>query len=211
MYGFANKRWQRTIDAMLEKITGVRHIHLLRIIGLVEPHYNCGLKILHADRLMKNAEETGLSGNQWGDRANRSAPACATRRLMTYESSRIMHKTIAIASADKSNCFDCLTPSATDAVNKKKGMDGITCRCDNKFMEGMKRNVKTAFGVSKFFYNANHGDTQHSRKIQGEASVVGEWTRVANSMLFPYETKTLTTGSPWNEWWRCLSMMLTTS
>ena len=46
MYGFANKRWQRAIDAMLEKITGVRHIYLLQIIGLVETDYNCGLKIL---------------------------------------------------------------------------------------------------------------------------------------------------------------------
>ena len=163
MYEFANKRWQRAIDAMLENITGVRHIHLLQIIGLVDTDYNCGLKILYVNRLMKNAEETGLSGNQWGGRAIRSAPACATRRFMTYQSSRIMHKTIAIGSADKSNCFDCLTPLLTNAVNKKKGMDRITCRCDNKVMEGMKRNVKTAFGVSKSFYNTNHGDTQHSQ------------------------------------------------
>ena len=86
---------------------------------------------------MKNAEESGLSGNQWGGRANSRTPACATRRLMTYESSHIMHKTVAIGSADKSNYFDRLTPLLTDTVNKKKGMDGITCRCDNKVVAGM--------------------------------------------------------------------------
>ena len=195
MYGFANKRWQRAINAMLEKITGVRHIHLSRITGLVEPDYNYVLKVLYADHLRKNAEETGLSGNQWGGLASKSAPACATHRLMTYESSRIMHKTVTIGSANKSNCFDCLTPLLTDAVNKKKGMDGITYRCDNKVMEGMRRNVKTSFGVSKSFYNTNHGDTQHSGKIQSKASVIGEWTLVANSMLVPYETKMRETGN----------------
>ena len=35
-YGFANKRWQRAINLVLEKAAGVRHMHLLRIIGLVE-------------------------------------------------------------------------------------------------------------------------------------------------------------------------------
>ena len=93
MYGFANKHWQQAINAMLEKITGVRHIHLLRIVGLVEPDYNCGLKILYADRLMKNAEETGLPTYQWGGCANRSAQVCANRLLVTFESSQIMHRT----------------------------------------------------------------------------------------------------------------------
>ena len=111
---------------------------------------------------MKNTEETGLPGNQWGGRANRSAPACATRRLMTYESSRIMHKAVIIGSADKLNCFDRLIPLLTNTVNKKKGIDGVTCRSDNEVMAGMQRNVKTAFCVSKSFYSTNNGDIQHS-------------------------------------------------
>ena len=53
----------------------------------------------------------------------------------------------------------------------------------------MKHNVKTSFGVFKLFYNTNPGNTQHSRKIQGKAIVVGEWTLVTNSLLVPYETK----------------------
>lgn len=117
MYGFANKIWQRAIDAMLEKLAGVRHINLVRIIGIVEPDYNCGLRVIYADRLLKNAEKSGLSTNHWGGRANRSAPACATRKLLTFESAQIMRKTIGNGSADKSNCFDRLTSQVTDAVN----------------------------------------------------------------------------------------------
>ena len=174
---------------MLEKITGVRNIHLLRITGLVKSDYNCGLKVFYVDRLMKNAKETVMSSNQWGGCTNRSAPAFTTRRLMTFESTRIMHKTIPAGSADKSNCFDDLTPTLTDAVNKKKGMDGVTCRCDNRVMEGIKCNIITSFGISKSSYSTNPGDTQHSGNIQGKASVVGEWTLIAKSILVPYETK----------------------
>ena len=42
MYGFANKRWQRAIDAMLEKITGVHHIHLSESLGLSSPTTTVG-------------------------------------------------------------------------------------------------------------------------------------------------------------------------
>ncbi|KAL7523469.1 hypothetical protein ACHAWF_003332, partial [Thalassiosira exigua] len=36
MYGFKNDRWAKSLDVMLEKKPGVRRIHQLRIIGLVE-------------------------------------------------------------------------------------------------------------------------------------------------------------------------------
>ena len=46
MYGFANRLWQRAINAILEKVTGSGTSTPLRIIGLVEPNYNCRLKAL---------------------------------------------------------------------------------------------------------------------------------------------------------------------
>ena len=100
-----------------------------------------------------------------------------------------MSRTICNGSADKSNCFDRLTPQVTDAVTKKKGMTDTICRCDNSVMSGMRRNVKTASGVSEQTYQTEPGDTIQSGKIQGKASVVGEWTLTANSMLVPYEKK----------------------
>ena len=43
VYGFANDQWLREIDVMLEKKKGVRKIHLLRIIGLLEADFNTAL------------------------------------------------------------------------------------------------------------------------------------------------------------------------
>ena len=56
---------------MLEKHTGVKQIHLMRNIGLVEADFNCALKILYSERLMKNAEDASISVDQWGGRKNR--------------------------------------------------------------------------------------------------------------------------------------------
>lgn len=195
MYEFSNKRWQHAIDAMLKKLTGVRHIHLMRIIGLVEPDYNCGLKFYYADRLMKNAEASGLSSNQLGGRANRSAPACATRKLLTLESSRITKTSIGFGSADKSNCFDRLTNEITNVVSKKRGMSQTTCDCDNKVMDGMERSVKTAAGVSAQSYKTEPGDIKQSGKVQDKASVVCQWTLTADKMLVTYERKMIETSN----------------
>ena len=72
MYGFSNKRWEFGIDCMLEKKAGVRKIHLMRIIGLLEADFNTALKIIFARRMMCNGEISGMTNSQWGGRANRS-------------------------------------------------------------------------------------------------------------------------------------------
>ena len=43
MYGFASDRWLHKTDVMLEKKKGVRKIHLLRIIRLLEVDFNTAL------------------------------------------------------------------------------------------------------------------------------------------------------------------------
>ena len=40
MHGFANNRWAKSLDVMLEKKSGVRQIHQLWIIGLVKAELN---------------------------------------------------------------------------------------------------------------------------------------------------------------------------
>ena len=56
MYGFPNPRWSNEVDVMLEKKAGVRKIHLLRIIGLLEADFNTALKYFFAKRMMHNAQ-----------------------------------------------------------------------------------------------------------------------------------------------------------
>ena len=59
MYGFVNDRWLREIDVMLEKNKGVRTIHLLWIIGLLEADFNTVLNFLFANQMMIIVEGNG--------------------------------------------------------------------------------------------------------------------------------------------------------
>ena len=55
MHGFKNDRWTHCLDVMLEKKPGVRRIHQLRIIGLVEADFNTALKFYFAKHLVANS------------------------------------------------------------------------------------------------------------------------------------------------------------
>ena len=64
-YGFFNSRWCRATDVMLEKKPWVRKIHQLSIIGLLESYFNTALKLIFANKMMSNAEQSGIYGEQW--------------------------------------------------------------------------------------------------------------------------------------------------
>lgn len=57
LYGFVNNRWKNEIDVMmLEKKKGIRKVHILRIIGLLEADFNTALKFFlqfNCNRLQK--------------------------------------------------------------------------------------------------------------------------------------------------------------
>ncbi|KAL7516213.1 hypothetical protein ACHAWF_000033, partial [Thalassiosira exigua] len=58
MYGLKNEIWASLLGVMLEEKPGVRCIHQLRIIGLVEADFNNALKIFFAKHLISNTETT---------------------------------------------------------------------------------------------------------------------------------------------------------
>ncbi|KAL7545994.1 hypothetical protein ACHAWF_015022 [Thalassiosira exigua] len=64
MYGFKNNRWAKCLNVMLEKKPGVRQIHQLRIIGLVEGDFNTALKLFFAHHLIGNVKLTSLTEEQ---------------------------------------------------------------------------------------------------------------------------------------------------
>ncbi len=68
LYGFCNDRWAKCLDVMLEKKKGIRQIHQLRIIGLVEADFNTALKFYFARQMISNSELTTLTDEQRGGR-----------------------------------------------------------------------------------------------------------------------------------------------
>ncbi|KAL7535925.1 hypothetical protein ACHAWF_005312, partial [Thalassiosira exigua] len=56
---------------MLERKPGVRKIHQLRIIGLIEVDFNTALKLYFSKHLVTNSERTESTEEQWG-----GSPGC---------------------------------------------------------------------------------------------------------------------------------------
>jgi hypothetical protein len=171
MYGFPNNRWMKSIDVMLEKKQGVKKIHMLRIIALLEADFNTALKIFFARRLMDNAEQAGLNDEQWGSRRNRMALDPAMRKLMTFEYGRYMRATIAMFAADLTACFDRMYPALGSLVSGKFGMDVNILRCKGMVMEGMERSVRTGYGVSVATYGNRPGEPPMAGEGQGKGDV----------------------------------------
>ncbi|KAL7550562.1 hypothetical protein ACHAWF_015354 [Thalassiosira exigua] len=182
-YGFSNKRWENAIDCMLEKKLGIRKIHLMRIIGLLEADFNTALKILFAGRMMCNAEIAGISSSQWGGRANRSAIACATRKLIAWEYARYTKTTLVSFFCDLAGNFDRMLVPISNVVAQKKGMAKTVCECRSRVMTAMRRTIRTAAGTSKLMYQWCKGETRTAGEIQGKGDVMALWALQSDGAL----------------------------
>jgi hypothetical protein len=170
VYGFVNTRWTKALDVMLEKVKGLRQIHRLRIIGLLEADFNTALKFLFAKKLMKNAEMTDLCHEQWA-RSNRTAMDPALRKVLGFEYSRIMYVTITLLANDMTACFDRMVPDISSIIARKYGMSKNVMRARNQIIEQMQHHIRTSHGESAEYYTHQPGDKRLAGEIQGKGDV----------------------------------------
>ena len=171
-HGFINNRWTKCLDVMLEKKTGNRKIHMLRIIALLEADFNTALKYFFAKRMMQNAEAAGLNDEQWGSRPRRMALDPAMHNMMTFEYGRYMRATIAMFAADLTACFDRMFPSLSNLTAGKFGVDVNILRCRGKVIEALRRAVRTGNGESDATYGNEPGYVfQIAGECQGKGDV----------------------------------------
>ena len=183
MHGFICERWLKVIECMLEKKPGVRQIHLMRIINLFEGCFNGQLKYYFNKGVMPNAEETGLSPDQWGGRNSRSAPACAMRKLLTWEYARYTKTTIAVVFFSNLEAnFDNIIPAFTNILCQKKGMSKNVCKTRAGVMENLVRHVRTAMGTSTDAYKNDPGKPKLPGEGQGKADSMAAWTLISSAI-----------------------------
>ncbi|KAL7531762.1 hypothetical protein ACHAWF_003900 [Thalassiosira exigua] len=167
LFGFANPRWRKEIDVMLEKKKGVRLIHILRIIGLLEADFNCALKYFFSVEMMKQAESKGLSDEQWGSRRNRTSIDAGFNKLTAYENARVTRTTMAEISHDKKACYDMMEPSMSNVLAQKHNVSEEICKCVDESKDHLERHVKTGLGVSAGFYKEEKGGRRMGGEVQG--------------------------------------------
>ena len=86
--------------------TGVRHIHMLRIIGLICPEFITALSYFIGHRGQQNSKNTSPLDKQHGSCQRRQAIDAAMLKLLTMETACHGKRTIEMTQYDKKNCFD---------------------------------------------------------------------------------------------------------
>jgi hypothetical protein len=183
MYGFVCNRWKKIIDCMLEKKAGVRKIHIMRIICLFEADFNTLLKFYFVKHVMPNAEKSGLSPDQWGGRNNRSAPACALRKLLAWEYARFTKTVLTSFLADLQSNFDCIMPDMSSIFLMKKGMPPEAAYSRAATMATLERSVRTATGTSTETYQHDPDHPSLPGEGQGKADSMAIWTLISSEIL----------------------------
>jgi hypothetical protein len=187
MYGFVPTRWLKEINCMLEKKAGVRQIHIMRIIGLIEGDLGAYLKWCYNKHVMPNAEQVGISSNQWGGRKNRSALACAMRKLITWEYFRYIKETMIAFPGDLRSNFDQMLAGINSSISMKKGMSKNACKCRAELVNKFERPVKTAAEVSECTYKYEAGDIRMGGEVQGKPDNMQLWTMTSDILLDLHE------------------------
>jgi hypothetical protein len=89
-HGFVPTRWQKCIDAILEKIPGQPRIEKLRIIMLYEADFNFVLKLIWGRRLARHAEVYNCIGKEnKGSRSGRQTSDALLEKLLVYKYARL--------------------------------------------------------------------------------------------------------------------------
>ncbi|KAL7526557.1 LOW QUALITY PROTEIN: hypothetical protein ACHAWF_001818, partial [Thalassiosira exigua] len=187
-YWFSNTRWEQAIDCMLEKKMGIRKIHLMRIIGLLEADFNTALKILIAGRLMCNAEIEQVS--RLANEEARSAIAYAARKLVAWECTRYMKTTLVSFFCDLVGNFDRMLVPISNVMARKKKMATAVCECRSRVMMAMRRTIRTATGTSKLMYRWYPGETRIAREIQGKGDIMALWALQSDGALEVHNKRT---------------------
>ena len=128
-YGFVNDRWCRATDAMLENKHGLSKIQQLSIIGLLEADFNTSLKLIFANKMMKNAERSGISGEQWGGRPNITAIDTAFKKLLTLDYAKMKYNTIDMFINNATACFDRMVPGVSLIIARKFVVSPLIMEC----------------------------------------------------------------------------------
>ena len=190
VYGFVNSRWTNMTDFMLEKKTGARQIHLLRIIGKVPAEFNTCLKFLIGKLTSANFEASDTSDEQHGFRPNCSAPDAMMLKLLTFECARMSKYTMGILQHDMTAHFDRMYHEMTAITGTKYGVSESVMQSIGKTIMGLRRNVETSLGVSTGSYGQEAGAPRLGGMVQGKADVPQFATQQSDAMLKAHSSMT---------------------
>ena len=207
MYGFINARWLNETDCMLEKKKGVRKIHTLRIIGLLEADFNTALKWFFSVQMQSQSESNGgLTNENWGSRKNRTSIDTSAIKLLSYEGSRLMKYSIAELSHDLKACFDRMHTSQSNIYAQRQNVHPTICTARAKTIEGLRRHAKTGLGISDATYGNEAGEPRIGGEVQGKGDVPSLYLQQSSVILRAHSSIDCTWVEPAKLHWKASNL-----
>jgi hypothetical protein len=147
-HGFAPTRWQKCIDAIVEKIPGQPRIEKLRIIMLYEADFNFVLKLIWSRRLVRHAEVYNCIGKKnKGSRSGCQTSDALLEKLLVYEYARLTRTSLVTVDNDAKLCYDLIIKSLAMIACIAVGLPLLAAVMHNKTHHGMQHSIKTRHGT----------------------------------------------------------------
>jgi hypothetical protein len=137
-HGFAPKRWQKCIDAILEKIPGQPRIEKPRIIMLYEADFNFVLKLIWGRRLVRHAEmHICLGEENHGSRSGRQLTNALLEKYLVYKYARLTRTSL--ITVDNDAKYDRIIKSLAMIACIAVGLPVLAAAMHNKTHHGMQQ------------------------------------------------------------------------
>ena len=147
-HGFAPSRWQKCIDAILEKIPGQPRIEKLRIIMLYGADFNFMLKLIWGKRLVRHAELYRCLGTEnFGSRSGHQAQDAQLGKLFLYEYARLTRTSLITVDNDAKSCYDRIIKPLAMIACIAVGLPLLAAAMHNRTHYCMQHKIKTRHGT----------------------------------------------------------------
>ena len=174
--------WRRGADRMIPKSANNNQLDRLRMIKLLEGHFNQQANWIYAKRVMPFVEKWNLLNDlQTAFRKNRSTEHAITNVKMIQSISASCRVDIVFTDVDMTAAFDRVLSNNTAAALKASGIPSHLIQGQASWSVGQHYYVITANGISAESYHANNGTGQ------GSSGAGAQWVLGMNGILYLIE------------------------
>ena len=173
--GESLQRWQRGLQAILEKTSGVITVDKLRAILLMEADFNFGNKILIGKRMMDVAHATDQIPDEiYSTRGNQASLMSLSRRLL-MDLTRMKRVILVVTSVDAHTCYDRIAHSVASIACQRLDVNPSVVITMFNTIQKMKFFLRTAYGDSSQSYGGSTEQKIFQGVCQGNGAGPAVW------------------------------------
>jgi len=139
-------RWQRCMDVMILKKSGITTLSSLRTVCLFP--VDCNFAFKHIGRTMMHLAKIthSLAPEQYGSRKRQKATDLAVNKALTYDIIRQLKRLAAICSNDAKSCYDLIGHTPASLSMQRMGVPRSVVDCLFTTLQNAFHHARTGYG-----------------------------------------------------------------